>query len=326
VTESAVVLTYHHVAPSVADPLTLHVSPRHFAEHLQVLRARCHVRTLRALVSDLLTGMVRPSSVAVTLDDWYLDNLLMAVPLLAAYDVPATVFVTGDAESDRGAFWWDRLAAFCLLPGTLPRQLEVASDSGPVRFDLGDGASYTVADARRFRGWRAWHTPPTPRHAMFAELHRTLLAGGATQRERILQQLESTISVGRRDADSHRRMSDHDIVILAANPLIDVGAHTVTHSRLPAIPSEDQAREIRSNKTHVQQLVGRDVDLFAYPHGDYSRETVGIVREAGFAGACTTAAGPVRPDSDPFRLVRCHVEDADGAAFERWLDAAWRTS
>jgi peptidoglycan/xylan/chitin deacetylase (PgdA/CDA1 family) len=320
-----VILTYHHVAASVADPLTLYVSPRHFAEQLQVLRARANVRPLRALVSELLTGIVRPGSVAVTLDDGYLDNLLMAAPLLATYDVPATVFVTGDADCRREAFWWDRLVSCCLTPGTLPRQLELVTASGPLDFDLGDSASYTHADARRFRGWRSWHTPPTPRHAMFAALHRILSASAAAEREPLLQQLDALSPVAPRDADSHCRMSDDDIAALARIGSIDVGAHTVTHPRLPTIPSEDQAREIRTNQAHVQALAGRDVDLFAYPHGDYTRETVGIVREAGFAGACTTVAGAVRANSDPFRLVRCHVEDADGDAFERWLDTAGQT-
>jgi peptidoglycan/xylan/chitin deacetylase (PgdA/CDA1 family) len=323
VTASAVVLTYHHVAESAVDPLTLHVSPRHFAEHLQVLRARAHVRSLRSLLFDLLTGIVHPFSVAVTLDDGYLDNLLMAAPLLDAYDVPATVFVTGDSDAGREAFWWDRLAGLCLTPGTLPRQVEVVSGSDSLTFDLGDAASYSEADASRFLGWRAWDTPPTARHAMFAALHRTLLVRGAPQRERILEQLGSMIAGNHRVPDAHRRMSDADIVMVARRTSIDIGAHTATHPALPTIAAEDQAREIRTNQAHLREVVGRDIDLFAYPHGDYSRETVGIVREAGFLGACTTASGPVRSNADPFRLARCRAQDVDGAAFERVLEEAW---
>ena len=113
----AVILLYHRVADLPSDPQLMAVTPRHFAEHLEVIRQSC--RPLR--LHDL--GEALPDrSVVVTFDDGYADNLHHAKPLLAAHDVPATVFVTsGYVGSDR-EFWWDDLERILLETPSLPRR------------------------------------------------------------------------------------------------------------------------------------------------------------------------------------------------------------
>jgi hypothetical protein len=68
------------------------------------------------------------------------------------------------------------------------------------------------------------------------------------------------------------------------------------------------------------------VSAFAYPFGkqsDYSSETIAIVREAGFAIACTNVAGIVEPGTDRFQLPRLHVHDWDGDTFSRQLSGCF---
>jgi hypothetical protein len=57
--------------------------------------------------------------------------------------------------------------------------------------------------------------------------------------------------------------------------------------------------------------VGRPVDCFAYPSGnpgDYTEETVAMVREAGFRLSVTATPGVnwLNGDTDVFRLRRLH--------------------
>ena len=60
---------------------------------------------------------------------------------------------------------------------------------------------------------------------------------------------------------------------------------------------------------------------FAYPYGARSEETVEIVRECGFAYACTTVPESVVTGADRFQLPRVQVEDWDGDQFSRRLEA-----
>jgi hypothetical protein len=67
------------------------------------------------------------------------------------------------------------------------------------------------------------------------------------------------------------------------------------------------------------------VRSFAYPFGkpeDYSAETVGLVREAGFEVGVVNTAGVVQAGMDPLAWPRLHVQDWDADLFERELSRA----
>jgi peptidoglycan/xylan/chitin deacetylase (PgdA/CDA1 family) len=97
------VLVYHRIAVLDEDPMALAVSPEHWAEQLDVLRAR-DVVPLEALVA----GDAPPGALAVTVDDGYAD-----AALLRDAGIPVTLFVsTGHVEEGR-PFWWDQVTAAC---------------------------------------------------------------------------------------------------------------------------------------------------------------------------------------------------------------------
>ena len=96
------VLLYHRVAEVPSDPFNLCVTPRHFAEHLEVLKKYTQPVPLQQLVKTSQEGNSPNWSVAITFDDGYADNLYNAKPLLEKYEIPATVFVaTGNLEQER---------------------------------------------------------------------------------------------------------------------------------------------------------------------------------------------------------------------------------
>lgn len=100
------VFLYHSVSddpPSWLAPLT--VSPRTFAEHLDVIAdSGLHVITLRQLVAAQLGGPPLPSQPAVlTFDDGYADFASTVAPLLVARGLPATLYVTTNALHGRGS-------------------------------------------------------------------------------------------------------------------------------------------------------------------------------------------------------------------------------
>jgi hypothetical protein len=80
--------------------------------------------------------------------------------------------------------------------------------------------------------------------------------------------------------------------------------------------------EIAGSKAQLEDIIGRPVTSFSYPHGEYSVETVELVRRAGFQGASTTNFKCVMSGMDPFQLPRFQVDDWNGEEFLRRL-ARW---
>jgi peptidoglycan/xylan/chitin deacetylase (PgdA/CDA1 family) len=126
-------------------------------------------------------------------------------------------------------------------------------------------------------------------------------------------------SAGRAD---RRCLTVDEVCALARGHFIEVGAHTVTHPSLSTLPMDSQREEIRESKAQLEEIVDCAVTSFAYPYGkrsDYTSETVGLVEEAGFTGACSNIGGLVCNASDRFQLPRFHVQDWDGEEFSRQL-------
>lgn len=322
-------LLYHRVATPEADPWSLAVSPAHFDEHMAVLRRRAAVVPLDALPALLARRDAPRRCVAVTFDDGYADNLHAALPVLERHEVPATVFVTTGAVDGPG-FWWDRLERLLLGAGTLPARLEMTVLGARREWSLDGWTSWSAVERRRHRAWRSGHPAPTPRHALFMELWSLLQTSVPAVRDRVVAELERWASATP-DGGDGAPLGRDDLVRLGAHPLVGVGAHTVSHPRLSALAPGEQSTEVVESRRYLEELLGRPVHSFAYPHGrpgDYTPDTVRVVREAGFTRACVNQPGTIGVNGDPFATPRAYVTDVDGGAFERhlsrWLRAPLR--
>jgi peptidoglycan/xylan/chitin deacetylase (PgdA/CDA1 family) len=99
----------------------------------------------------------------------------------------------------------------------------------------------------------------------------------------------------------------------------------VTHPVLSALSFDVQRTEVTRSKQHLEAILGRPVTSFSYPfggRGDYSADTVKLVKEAGFECACSNFPGYVQWDTDPYQLPRFIVRDWDGDEFTQRL-AGW---
>src|SRR5690349_7877279 len=115
----SLVLMYHRISQVEPDVWSMCVSPRHFEEHLDVLR---RYRTVR--LDQLRAGCWYKGSLtcAITFDDGYADNLHVAQRLLGRFGIPGTFFITtGYIDSDR-EFWWDELERLVYRNGGLSLQ------------------------------------------------------------------------------------------------------------------------------------------------------------------------------------------------------------
>ena len=84
----------------------------------------------------------------------------------------------------------------------------------------------------------------------------------------------------------------------------EIGAHTLTHPHLPALPRAQARTEIFDGKKRLEDRFGVAVRHFCYPYGDYDEAVRDLVAEAGYETAPTVRVGANRPGVPPLELRR----------------------
>jgi peptidoglycan/xylan/chitin deacetylase (PgdA/CDA1 family) len=325
---SGVILVYHRVAEPPSDPWGLCVTPASFAAHLAVLREVATPMPLGELVAAARNGTAPPRAVAVTFDDGYADNLHAAAPLLAAANVPATVFLASGGIASGRDFWWDTLDAAIFGQPVLPETLTLRIDGAEQTWDLRSDRSWDDDTRRRHQRWRAWDPPWSARHELYSSIWNRLRPMHEEDRDRVLHSLLAWADAGDRavapSVSAHRPLTADEVRVLVESPLVEVGAHTVTHPLLASMPPARQREEIEESKRAVERIVGGAISGFAYPYGSWNDATPPMVRAAGFDYACAAHGSVVTADTDRYLLPRVQALDVEAgvlrAELDRWFD------
>jgi peptidoglycan/xylan/chitin deacetylase (PgdA/CDA1 family) len=289
---SGVILMYHRVAAPRQDAYGLAVAPERFAEHVEHLVSGRSVVPLRDMLSPS-----RADRVAITFDDGYEDNAVVAAPVLAAAGLPATYFITTSRLGGK-RFWWDRLAAGLLGPHPLPDGIDVGVGGQELWLALQD------ADARR---------------ASLRFLHRRLRPRPPGEVQSAVDDLLRRLDVPAPPEDE-RSMSHDQLKAMAGLPMVEIGAHTRTHLQLAGQPEAVQRAEVLGSVADLETLLDRPVRSFAYPFGTaraVGALAPGLARDAGCVLACSTEDAGVSRRPDRYRLPRLNVQDWTGTEFAR---------
>jgi peptidoglycan-N-acetylglucosamine deacetylase len=100
----------------------------------------------------------------------------------------------------------------------------------------------------------------------------------------------------------------------------EIGAHSMTHRRLPAISEQEAASEIIESKAVLEQITGKEIEVFCYPGGAYTKLHVQQVKNAGYRYARTVARHTFTVD-DPYEAgTSVHVYN-HGFGFDLWRTA-----
>lgn len=324
------ILLYHRVATLDTDPQLLSVTPDHFAEHLEYISEHYNPISLSELFLVLKAGKIPDKSVVITFDDGYADNLWNAKPLLEKHGIPATVFVTSGSIGNDREFWWDDLERLLLLPDELPDQLVLTIKGEEWNWDLtgrienGSGQGYET----NLKSWNVTTvSDPGPQYTLYRDLHRRLKPLLYKQRESILSTLAQWAGASRIGRETHRPLTLSELRELDRGDLIEIGAHTITHTMLSTQPVHVQKEEIIQSKESLEEMLGYQVKSFSYPFGgraDFSKKTVDIVKETGITTACANYGSTLIGNADPYRLPRALVRDWDIEVFssrmKEWFD------
>lgn len=110
-----------------------------------------------------------------------------------------------------------------------------------------------------------------------------------------------------------------------------VGSHGMTHAPLASLDIDHARHEIQDSRHELEDLLGRPVNLLAYPYGTpgtVSPRDRTLASEAGYEAAMVAVTGSLRLTDDRFALPRSKVLGTDGpGTFGAILDGAldvWR--
>ena len=91
-------------------------------------------------------------------------------------------------------------------------------------------------------------------------------------------------------------------------------SHTRSHPKLPTLDDEQLADELEKSREDLSELLGCDIDYFAYPYGLVDARVEKACREAGYRAAFSTRSGFNRGDVNPFLIRRLEVYGTDTPA------------
>jgi peptidoglycan/xylan/chitin deacetylase (PgdA/CDA1 family) len=280
----ALILTYHRFSSQEG---ALATSARAFAEQLNYLRSRYRIVSLSELAGYLASGeRFPPALVAITIDDGYRDAYEIAYPLLRAHDTPATLFVVSGFVDGKTWIWTDKLRFITLR--TNEKSVEVNLASNRFRLELdGEHSRLKAADT----------------------INSALKSLSIEDRDDAIARMARELSVIVPDAPPavFAPVNLEQVREMDSNR-IEIGSHTDTHPVLTRVSRDRLRREIHGSRLRLEAELGRKVELFCYPNGDFDPYVQSEVALAGYRCAVTTGMGMNDAGSDLLALKRIHTE------------------
>jgi peptidoglycan/xylan/chitin deacetylase (PgdA/CDA1 family) len=304
----AVILMYHQVCERRCDPWELAVHPNHFYDQLDYLKKHVNVVPVSALAEGIATHSLK-KSVAITFDDGFKDNYTNAAPLLDWHELQATFYVATTPLQSRHGYWWDTLQEIVFHSDVLPESFEMTINENLVRFIFRSDRALNSRVMNQTRAWNYNLPIPNERIALYMLLwHHIKPLPHEGQKEVMAQICDWARYRDECRADA-ATMNVRELQSLAANSLFSVGAHSVHHPMLSQQSAVDQAFEVRESKRQLENWLGRSVNGFAYPYGNFNSTTQSLLKKMGFAHAVSTESKPVTAEDDPFALPRIQVKN-----------------
>lgn len=315
----AMVLMYHRIRQENFDPWEICVNEENFIQHLQILSQSYEVVPLSLLKRSLLRQANKRRIVCITFDDGYLDNFTTAVPLLKDYGFPGTFFIPTQILNGRNLFWWEAVDIIFWMQEQLPGNIHLGKDKNI--FNQIIKKNEYQRDIQYERDWSANMMPPsTKRCSLYLELCAWIKERTPEEQKlitgQVLSYLEDTFAFEK----SFKKMSGEQICSLISQGF-EIGAHTVHHPALSYQDDAVQRDEIQTGKAALEQLIGYPVTAFAYPHGNFNKQTKRIVRNAGFKQAFTTENGSAGINTDWYSLPRLWVKNWNGKEFKHQVES-----
>jgi peptidoglycan/xylan/chitin deacetylase (PgdA/CDA1 family) len=275
------IFTLHHVRPASDAAFQpnrhLEITPDFLRATLAHLRALgVDIVTLDEMHRRLTERDLARRFACLTFDDGYRDNRDHALPIMREFGAPFTVYVAGDFASGCGRLWWVALQRVVEHADVIDTPIGQQT----VRID----ASTLEAKAQAFATLHDWLRDLQSDHEL------------ATAMSDLCRRYEvNEAAIAREYCLSWQELRE-----LAADPLVTIGAHTMSHCNLAHASAENAEREMVLSRQAIESRLGLPAHHLAYPYGDRhaaAARDFALAKQAGFRTAVTTRPGMIFPEN-----------------------------
>jgi len=206
----------------------------------------------------------------ITFDDGQVDNYIYASPILDRHGVKGTFFIPYIGIDRQQMLWHDRMSY------AIQNML-----NNNIKSDLLLQVGLINNDIRRcIRNAKKW---------------------SHIKRESWLIKAEETVALKKPDWDGFMSWDNLKDLIIKGH---EIGCHSFSHPMLDDCDKTDLKREIVSSKKLLESKLEADVISFSYPNGNYSKDVLNMVENAGYKVAVTTEWGSNTIKDHPLLLKR----------------------
>ncbi|MFA5644879.1 MAG: polysaccharide deacetylase family protein [Candidatus Ratteibacteria bacterium] len=106
------------------------------------------------------------------------------------------------------------------------------------------------------------------------------------------------------DKEKDRFLSWKEVQTLSREG-VDFGSHGLTHPKLTSLDRKKIWIELFQSKKELERNLGKKIEFFSYPFGDFNDAIANTVKNAGYTAAVVTSRALKKPD--PYRIPRVGI-------------------
>ena len=267
------VLMFHRVCPESSRPRIrgnagLEVTPEYLENTIKFLRKSNYEIVSLSRVAKILNDNYKKKKFAVlTFDDGYIDNYVHAYPIFKKHRVPFSIYVTTNFPDGNAILWWYILEDLILKEARIEFQL--------------NGLEYQYSCASLWQ--KEW---------AYQQIHGLILNGPSNDLNQRIRQVFKNYDIDFLKKTSELALTWEQIREMSADPLVEIGAHTINHHALSKLTDSDVQKEIEGSRDKIESEINQKVEHFSYPFGtrnEAGQREFRVAKKCGFKTSTTTS-------------------------------------
>lgn len=296
--DKLLIIMYHRVLPPNASGIEneqagMIVYPDTFQMHLEILEKHFKIVHLDKWLDDYMTGNPIPKNAcAITFDDGWRDNYEYAFPILKSKNIPATIFLVSDLLDTHQIFWPERLSFLLQYLVNASDSIFFSTELEWLRDISGDLFSRKLLSKPDIKDKIIGKMKSYSDIVIYEELNK----------------LDAYLKISYKEP-LPPILNCSQVKEMNSSGLVNFGSHTRNHIRLNSeLTQTTITSEIVDSRKIIKDKTGCTANIFCYPNGDYTAETLQLVK-GHYIAACSTVKGWNAGNINPYLLKRIGVHE-----------------